>query len=235
MNWLVQRPFAYRGLHKGVEIPENSFISFKKAIENNYSIELDVRITKDKKLVVFHDRNLFRICKLKRSITSYNYRNLKNIFLYETDQTIPLLSEVLDFIDGSVPVIIEVQNYGEVGEFENILSQELDNYNGKFAICSLNVNVITWFKKNKPEFLRGLIYGDLKRFKIKFYKTVFLYRLVKSKPDFVSLDYKLLDTMLPKLCRLYGKKFLCRTVNSNRKMQKASKIADNVIFENIDI
>lgn len=233
MNWLVQRPIAHRGLHTGQIIPENSYLSFKKAIEKNYAIELDVRMTKDKKIVVFHDKNLLRLCSNKRKIDSYNYKELNDKFLYNTNETIPLLSDILELINGRVPILVEIKNYGKVGEFETILSKILENYSGEFAVCSFNIHVITWFKKYRPSFVRGFIYGDLHKFQIKFSKLTFLYRLIKTRPDFVSLDYKLLDTMLPKFCRWYGKKFVCWTVDSKDKMQKASNIADNVIFENI--
>lgn len=38
-------------------IPENSILAFKRAIDNNYLIELDVHIINDKSIVVFHDDN----------------------------------------------------------------------------------------------------------------------------------------------------------------------------------
>jgi len=50
--------FAHRGVHNNVDIPENSIKAFKYAIENNLNIELDVQLTKDNTLVVFHDENL---------------------------------------------------------------------------------------------------------------------------------------------------------------------------------
>ena len=55
--------FAHRGYHcieKG--IPENSLSSFRAAISHGYGIELDVHLSTDGKLVVFHDDDLSRIC-----------------------------------------------------------------------------------------------------------------------------------------------------------------------------
>ena len=39
--WLLDRPIAHRGLHDETA-PENSMAAFKKAIEKNYYIEIDV-------------------------------------------------------------------------------------------------------------------------------------------------------------------------------------------------
>lgn len=50
--------------HRGLwdeEAPENSLKAFKRSIEENVAIELDVHLLKDKNLVVFHDDNLNRM------------------------------------------------------------------------------------------------------------------------------------------------------------------------------
>lgn len=235
MDWLTKRPIAHRGLHKGFSIPENSCIAFEHALNNNYAIELDVRVTKDNKVVVFHDKNLIRVCAVKKKIATHNYSYLKNIKLYETNQHIPLLSDILDLVNGKVPLLIEIKNYGKIGHFEECVSKELDSYSGEFAICSFNPHVITWFKSNRTHFVRGLIFGDIKKFQIKFYKIVFLYRVIKTRPHFISLDYKLLDTLLPSFARLFNKVLVCWTVNSKKKYKKAKEITDNVVFENIKI
>jgi len=233
MDWLKQRPIAHRGLHKGFSIPENSMLAFKKAIEKNYAIELDVRITKDNQIVVFHDKNLIRVCANKRKIKNQNYDALKNIKLYHSNQTIPLFRDLLKLVDGKVPLVIEIKNYGAVGEMEEILANMLDEYNGKFSICSFNHHVVDWFRINRPSFIRGLIYGDIKKFQIKFYKLVFLYRFFKVKPHFISLDYKLLDTLIPVFCRRADIPIVSWTVNTKKKMRKANTIVDNIVFENI--
>lgn len=235
MDWLIQSPVAHRGLHKGFMVPENSYRAFQNAISKKYAIELDVRVTKDKQVVVFHDKNILRMCGIKKKIANQNYANLQKYSLYNTKQKIPLLKEILELINGQVPLFIEIKNYGKVGEFEDLVVKELENYSGNYAICSFNVEVVKWFKQNRPEIKRGLIYGDLHKFGIKYFHMVFLYRIITSKPDFISLDYKLLDTMLPKITRLFKKPLVSWTINSKKKLIKANKIVDNVIFENVKV
>ena len=232
MEWIITNPIAHRGLHNGFNIPENSYLAFSKAIEDNYTIELDVRLTKDKKIVVFHDKNLSRVCAVNKKISNQTFNNIKKIPLYNTTQTIPLLKDVLILVNGKVPLLIEIKNYGKVGEFEKLLVEEISQYKGEIAICSFNVEVIKWFKKYQPNILRGLIYGDLHKFNIIYYKTVLIYRILTSNPDFISLDYKLLDTFLPNICRIFKKKLLCWTVKKKKKIKKAKLFTDNFIFEN---
>lgn len=233
MKWIKNRPIAHRGLHKGFEIPENSLFAFKRAMDNNYAIELDVRLTKDEKVIVFHDKNLIRLCADRRKIGNQNYNAIKDIKLYNSNETIPLLMDVLNLIDGKVPLIIEIKNYGKIGLLEELLVKQLEEYMGEYAICSFNHHVIDWFRKKHPLILRGLIYGDIKKFKIKFYKSTFLYRFFKVKPHFVSLDYKLLDTLIPMFCRRSLIPIVSWTIDSKKKRRKAIKIVDNIIFENI--
>lgn len=233
MKWIKDKPIAHRGLHKGFEVPENSMHAFKRAINSNYGIELDVRLTKDEKVIVFHDKNLIRLCADRRKIRTQNYTAIKNIKLYNSNETIPLLSDVLNLVKGKVPIIIEVKNYAEVGLLEELVAKELELYKGEVAVCSFNYHVIDWFRKNRPSITRGLIFGDIKKFEIKFFKSTFLYRFFKVKPDFISLDYKLLNTLIPMFCRRTDIPIVSWTIDSKKKRRKAIRLVDNIIFENI--
>lgn len=43
-------------------VPENSLPAFARAAEQGYAIELDIQITKDGRIVVFHDDTMKRMC-----------------------------------------------------------------------------------------------------------------------------------------------------------------------------
>lgn len=233
MEWINNKPFAHRGLHKGFKTPENSMKAFKKALKKGYGIELDVRLTKDNKLVVFHDKNLRRVVQRREKIRSLTYEQLQKFNLYHSDEKIPLLSDVLELVNGQVPILIEVKNYGIIGLFENHLYDVIKDYTGDYAICSFNPKVVLWFKRNHPEIKRGIIYGDIHKFNIKFFRTVFIQRFFKLKPDFVSLDFKLIDTIIPKFCKLFGTPITSWTIDSKKKKKKALRIVDNIVFEGI--
>ena len=78
-----------------------------------------VEITLDKainsnvftKIVVFHDKNLLRVCAVNKKIANQTYKNIKNIPLYNSTETIPLLKDILSLINGKVPLLIEIKNY----------------------------------------------------------------------------------------------------------------------------
>ena len=48
------RPYAHRGLWGG-DVPENSLAAFKRAAERGLAIELDVQLSRDGVVMVFHD------------------------------------------------------------------------------------------------------------------------------------------------------------------------------------
>lgn len=54
------RNFAHRGLFDNRSRCENSLSAFRAAVEHGYGIELDLQMTADGRIVVFHDEDLMR-------------------------------------------------------------------------------------------------------------------------------------------------------------------------------
>ena len=224
---------AHRGLHLGVKIPENSLLAFKNAVERNYGIELDITISKDNQIVVFHDDTLDRLCNVNGNIEEFDYAYLKSLNLFQTKETIALFSEVLNIVDSKVQLIIEIKKHKNIGVLENILSSLLDNYEGEYSICSFDKDILTWFRKNKSLTKRGLIFEQLnKRFR-KYNKLIFLYKYFKSKPDFISLDYRLFNSDIYKFCKKKNLSVFVWTIDSKEKYEKVNSLVDALIFEKI--
>jgi len=91
-----KRPFlfAHRGL--SAKAPENTLRAFKLAWEAGIpGVELDVRITADDEVVVFHDNNLERMTGKDGTVEQSSLEELKRFDLGDGER-IPLLSEVFD-------------------------------------------------------------------------------------------------------------------------------------------
>ena len=72
----VGRNIAHRGLFTEDQFtPENSLSAFDLAIQAGYGIELDVHITEDDRIVVFHDDTLERMCDAEGRVE--DWLNLK--------------------------------------------------------------------------------------------------------------------------------------------------------------
>ena len=107
--------YAHRGLH-GEGAPENSLLAFKRAVDAGFGIELDVRFSSDKKLVVFHDATLERVTDVTGRVAEKTAEELQNIRLLGTEERIPTFLEVLGVVDGAVPLLIEIkEDAGEGG------------------------------------------------------------------------------------------------------------------------
>ena len=58
-----------------------------------------------------------------------------------------------------------------------------------------------------------------------------MYKYFKTKPDFISLDYKLLDSSIYSFCVKNNLPIISWTINSKEKYKKVNKKVDSVIFE----
>lgn len=131
---------AHRGLTTE-NIKENTMEAFLNAINNDYiGIELDVRLTKDKKIVVLHDKLINRTSNGSGNINNITYKDILkyNFGSYKIKSKIPLLSEVIKNISNKI-IIIELKEKIGLKELENILSK---NQTNKYYISSFNKEYI---------------------------------------------------------------------------------------------
>lgn len=96
--------------HRGASghFPENTLLAFEKAVKSNCDgIELDVHLSADGQIVVFHDDSVLYNNK-KALVSELSFAEIRTIALPEK-QFIPLLTEVLDLIDKKCFVNIELK------------------------------------------------------------------------------------------------------------------------------
>ena len=139
LDFLRKPLIAHRGFFDNKKgIPENSMLAFQRAIDNDYTIELDVHILKDGKVIVFHDDNLKRMTGEDKLIKDCDYEEIEKLRLLGTNQKIPLFEEVLSLVDGKVALLIELKYDVKVGRLEKELIKILKNYKGKYAVQSFS-------------------------------------------------------------------------------------------------
>lgn len=227
MEWITTRPIAHRGLHQGTAVPENSLAAFEAAIAAHHPIELDVQLLADGNLVVFHDRDLKRLTGHKGRIAHHTLQSLKQFRLYDTEQTIPSLAEMLACVDGRVPLLIEIKNEKKVGRPEQALVKTLAGYRGEFAVQSFNPRSLQWFKRHAPDIIRGQLASKPQ----KFLRSNLLLTWASS-PHFISYNVKALPTLPTTLARRYfNLPLLAWTVRCQAECDRAIQYADNYIFD----
>lgn len=230
---------AHRGLHDS-KVPENSLIAFKSAIYYGLAVELDVRLTKDCKLVVFHDKDLVRMCGIEGKISDYTYEQLGAFTLKDSNEKIPLLTDVLKCIDGKVPVLIEIKNGEPPVTTEKRLNALLKKYRGNYAVQSFDPFSILWFRIFAPHVVRGqLISRNKKRFDFEYIVRMIcsnplVWKLI-SKPDFISADLRSASQTQKQQAYDVGADYIIWTVRTKKQLKAANYLTDTVIFEDINI
>lgn len=186
--------FAHRGYHcieQGV--PENSMPAFRAAIKRGYGIEIDLHLTRDGQLVVFHDDTLKRICGRPDVIEDMTCAELKSCRLCGTSETIPTFAEVLALVNGQVPLLIELKIPDSSVYICQETLRQLGHYKGACLIQSFNTMGIRWFRLHAPHILRGQLSSNLTRDPLKeawFYRFMVkhLFTNFLGRPDFISYN-----------------------------------------------
>ena len=238
-------PIAHRGLHDfdgklGKNISENSISSIKRAIDYGYSVEIDVRMTKDEKIVVFHDRNLKRLTGVNKNIDHISYEFLKKLKL-PNGETIPTLRTILNLFSNKVPILIEIKDKDEkllrsCGSLEEKIAFEIKKFSGNFAIMSSNPFIIKNIMKLLNQIPCGLVTGHFKEnwpeisddYRESLINLFFVEDLGVS---FISNNIYSLNDISKMKKRLVEKKVICWTVRNSLEEIEATKFCSNITFE----
>lgn len=144
---------AHRGIYDNKTTYENTIKAFQYAIDNNYVIELDVQQLKDDIIIVFHDEDMARLQKVDDKIKNLTYGDIKYFSRFE----IPTLKEVLEFVNGQVPIIIDIKGTSKKHKLEKDILSFLSSYEGDVALQSFDEKMVKWLYKNAKEYPIGLL------------------------------------------------------------------------------
>jgi glycerophosphoryl diester phosphodiesterase len=230
--------YAHRGLHDNKsEAPENSMLAFRKAKEAGYGIELDVQLTKDEQVVVFHDESLFRVCHQEGNVRDYTYEELQDFSLLDSEERIPLFTEVLKEINGEIPLIVEIKIHENVDKVCSKVSPILDAYQGTYVIESFHPFAVSWYKKNRPNVLRGQLSSNLRKdndgkYQISYFFVQHLLFNFLAKPDFIAYchTYRKASAFVlsTKLCKAIP---VAWTIKSQKELDSCKNSFHSFIFE----
>lgn len=238
IRFLTDNLIAHRGYYSNdLGIPENSISAFKRAIELNYIIELDVHILKDGNIVVFHDDNLKRMTGMDKKIKNTTYEEIKSLKLNNTNEHIPKLFDVLQIVNGKVPLLIELKYDTKLGTLEKQLIKILKDYNGLYAFQSFNPFSLIFLKKYCPSIPRGILVSNFKKNKMNILKKILLKNMFLNfliKPDFISVNYKYLNSN--RIQKYKDKKLILTwTIKDKSYLYLCKNLCDNFIVENIEL
>lgn len=232
---------AHRGLYKnGSPAPENSLAAFRAAREAGYGVELDVQLTRDHQLIVFHDGSLKRVCGVDGFVRYWSYSELQTLNLLNTTEKIPLFTDVLEALDG-VPLICEIKSDNGLKNEEicRMTYEQIKSYKGKYCVESFSPYLVEWFRKNQPQVIRGQLAGGGKnpnpRLAVAEFFPRHMLTNVLARPDFLAYKWTQSGTFGFWLCRkLYHPLLVGWTAKGREEIEEAQRIFPTVIFEQDD-
>lgn len=229
--------YAHRGLHDDT-VPENSLAAYRLAVEAGHGIELDVQLSRDGTVMVFHDYSLSRMTGHEGNLSDLDADELATLRLAGTDEHIPTFAEVLALVDGRVPLLVELK--GE--NFDTALcprvAELLRNYRGNYCIESFNPLLLRDIQKQLPNAFCGLLYTNVVRDKqcrspIHLALTAMALNCL-CRPAFIAYNEMDRDSLPVRLAtRLYHARRFVWTIRSRDALQVAHEAAECAIFENI--
>ena len=205
---------AHRGLYeKDQSVPENSLEAFRRAAEYGCGVELDVQLSKDGAVVVFHDDTVDRMTTEKGRVDSFTLKELQAMPLMGTEHRMPLFTDVMAVLDGVSPTIVELKstpNYPELCEKTLAILRTLK---GPYCVESFDPRIVRWFYKNAPDLTRGQLteaYSYWRKAGLPVWRCVLMHTLFinfLTHPQFIAFG----RGKRP-LCMLLGRKLGAKTV-----------------------
>lgn len=230
--------FAHRGLFDNEHlIPENSLPAFSRAVENGYGIELDVHLTRDERLVVFHDDSLSRVCSCSGDPRQMTLHALQECKLLDTMERIPTLEEVLALVRGQVPLLIELKNCPRPQALVLETLKRLDAYRGEYLIESFSPLVLRQLRRVRPEITRGQLVtppsgGDSSVSKPTMRALSLLLLNCLSRPNFVAYNQSMDRSFTIFMQRrLFRTPLAAWTVRTQAELDRLKNRASIIIFE----
>lgn len=228
---------AHRGLHtRDKAVPENSLPAFAAAVEHGYGMELDVQLSQDGRVMVFHDDTLDRVCGVHGRVDAFSFDALREMRLCGTKETLPLFTEVLDLVDGRTPIIVELKTGPRRVELCEKVLPLLQNYDGPTCIESFDPRIVAWFQKNAPAILRGQLSDSRKSFcaeghpRLQAFVLGNLFSNVLARPHFIAYGPGKKSAWV-KLAEAMGALRVCWTVRDTDEITAKEAENDAVIFE----
>ncbi len=243
LDWLTARPIAHRGYHdRAAGRVENTLPAAEAAIARNFAIECDLQLTADGRVVVFHDDGLDRLTEATGPLAARTLAELRAVRLRDSDAGIPTLEELLDVVDGRVPLVIELKSqWNGSRRLEQAVAPMLADYSGPVAVMSFDPMSMVAMRRLAPSLPRGMIADDFRKGPdwdhIPWPERFALRHLLGAAvvwPHFVSFGIDALPASAPLMLRHVGVPLICWTIRTPAQWQKARDYTDQITFEGFD-
>ncbi|MCS7174607.1 glycerophosphodiester phosphodiesterase family protein [Pseudothermotoga sp.] len=222
---------AHRGY--SARYPENTLIAFKKALELGANgVELDLRSTKDDKVVVIHDEDLKRLCGVDVKVSDLTLEELKGYAV--SGERIPSFEEVLTMFDQKHILNAEIK---EARVAQKAL-QLIDEFHltKSVVVSSFDHELIVRLIKQRPDMKFGFLVGEELRYDpIELIEKLLQYRPYSMHLPHQLFDYPILSNRIIKLVKDLGVKVYVWTLDDINKYHRIKYHIDAVITNEVEL
>jgi glycerophosphoryl diester phosphodiesterase len=230
VGFLTRTPFANRGLH-GSRHVENSRAAVEAAVSHGYGVKVDVQFSLDGMAYVIADPTVDRLTDETGQVRHLSSKQLAEIKLRGTDETIPKLDEILALVAGRTPVLVELKAVeGHVSQLCVAVRHAIESYRAEAAVMSLHGEVSRWFSSHGERITRGLMLSDNSIY-AKEEASEKVQALWRARPEFLAIDIADLPNRFVQRQRRRGIPMLAWTVTSAEQQAIAADCVDQIIFE----
>jgi len=233
-----QMIIAHRG--ESFIAPENTLASVLLAWENGAdAVEVDIRLTLDKKIVVIHDANTKRVSGIRKKVskTELSVLKLLDAGSYKGNQyrgeKIPTLPEILETVPENGKILIEIKSKKDIIPYLKVVLEESKLKTEQVEIISFKLDVLAETKKVMPRFKAHWIVFKSKNLFLRIFSPSWqriMYKLKKYNLDGLDLwaGYPLKKEMVNKL-KYAGLDVYVWTVNDAGRARELLDIGVNGI------
>jgi len=146
----------HRGLAKK-KLKENTLQAFRYCFKKKFGIETDLHVTKDSKIVCFHDFNLKKKFKINKYIKNITFKEINKI-TKKFNYYIPELKELIKISKNKHYLMLEIKsNFSKKDLIELIKQTKKLN---SFSITSFNEQNIKNLYRLKKKLNLGLVFAS---------------------------------------------------------------------------
>ena len=142
----------------------------------------------------------------------------------------------MEVIGGKCPIIVEYKLDVVSNEVCRLGNELLKKYDGPYCMESFHPLALLWYKKNRPDVVRGQL--SMKFWNEKKYKGKFIYLLmtnlvtnVATRPDFIAYKHSDASNLSRRLCKVFGALSVAWTIKSVEQYKVAKDKFDLFIFD----
>lgn len=178
--------YAHRGLT--AHYPENSKSAVWEAIDKGFCVEIDIRFTKDRKIVLIHDDNLLRIFNKNKKVEDLKELDYKNLYFSSNPQEkLITLEKIIEFLLSKKREFYMAIHFKQKDQnLDNIyiiseLFKRYDLYR-KCFLFDLSISSCKILRNLNPKIKLGVIVSDKK-----FEPFIYLWEEAKKKEELFDI------------------------------------------------